>query len=230
MRCGGARLEQVALLVDDVHEIAPGVGGGRAVGGGGDGVAGQRASGVGRPPVAGSDLGSARAGGPRGPPGRGRPGVSRPTRWPDSLPSGVCQRPGWRRAGGGPPWPSCLLRAGSDVTGDYLDQEVLARLAPAGRRALAVLAHLGPFDDELARAALGVEHRCRRPGGRPPARDHARRRCAGGCTHCGRRCWRGRLHGPRWRRRAAELPLFSWSGGTPGRPYPCCSRPRRGTT
>jgi DNA-binding SARP family transcriptional activator len=43
----------------------------------------------------------------------------------------------------------------SRATGEYLGQEVLAPLDALRRRRLAILAHLGPFDDELARAALG---------------------------------------------------------------------------
>jgi LuxR family maltose regulon positive regulatory protein len=55
-------------------------------------------------------------------------------------------------------WPALIelsASAGSHVTGEYLSQEVVARLAPTGRQDLALLAHIGPFDDELARAALG---------------------------------------------------------------------------
>jgi LuxR family transcriptional regulator, maltose regulon positive regulatory protein len=43
---------------------------------------------------------------------------------------------------------------GRGVTAEYLGQEILAPLDAVRRRYLAILAHLGPFDDELARAAL----------------------------------------------------------------------------
>ena len=45
--------------------------------------------------------------------------------------------------------------ARSDATVDYVSQEVLAGAGPAERRDLALLAHLGPFDEDLAHAALG---------------------------------------------------------------------------
>ena len=41
--------------------------------------------------------------------------------------------------------------------GDYVGEEVLAHLPPAHRRALAVLAHVGPFDADVAAAALGSD-------------------------------------------------------------------------
>ena len=57
-------------------------------------------------------------------------------------------------------WPALaeLSAAGrSDVTADYVGQEVLSGLAPTRRRDLALLAHLGSFDDDLARAVIGPD-------------------------------------------------------------------------
>src|SRR5262249_22657949 len=42
------------------------------------------------------------------------------------------------------------------VAAAYVGEEVLGSLEPDRRRALAQLAHLGPFDDDLATAVLGV--------------------------------------------------------------------------
>lgn len=55
-------------------------------------------------------------------------------------------------------WPALSELAASaapQVEAAYLWEEVLDRLPDARRRDLALLAHVGPFDDELARAALG---------------------------------------------------------------------------
>jgi DNA-binding SARP family transcriptional activator len=51
------------------------------------------------------------------------------------------------------------LFAGAPSTspGDYVGSEVLAHLPTAHRRALAVLAHVGPFDADVGAAALGSE-------------------------------------------------------------------------
>ena len=45
----------------------------------------------------------------------------------------------------------------TDVSNDYVTQEILAYLPAVRRRALALLAHLGPFDDDLARTVLGPD-------------------------------------------------------------------------
>lgn len=66
---------------------------------------------------------------------------------------GVC-RSKLATCGGWPAVAELSAIAGSDATGAYLAQEVLAVLAPIQRRQLALLTHIGPFDDELARAAL----------------------------------------------------------------------------
>jgi DNA-binding SARP family transcriptional activator len=57
-------------------------------------------------------------------------------------------------------WPalaelSATARAG--VAADYVGQEVLSGLSATRRRDLARLAHLGPFDDDLARAVIGPD-------------------------------------------------------------------------
>src|SRR6266545_7596804 len=60
-------------------------------------------------------------------------------------------------SGGWPALAELSASARADVTrsaGEYLGQEVLAPLSPTRRRHLALLAHLGPCDGELARAAL----------------------------------------------------------------------------
>ena len=61
------------------------------------------------------------------------------------------------RAGGWPAMAELFAGARSSSPGDYVGQEVLAHLPTAHRRALAVLAHVGPFDAEIAAAALGSE-------------------------------------------------------------------------
>jgi LuxR family maltose regulon positive regulatory protein len=65
--------------------------------------------------------------------------------------------PGDRLASSGG-WPALAEMAATALPGveaAYLWEEVLGRLAPARRRALALLAHVGPFDEALAAAALG---------------------------------------------------------------------------
>jgi DNA-binding SARP family transcriptional activator len=57
-------------------------------------------------------------------------------------------------------WPalaelSATTRTG--VTVDYVGQEVLSGMPATRRRDLALLAHLGPFDDDLARAVIGPD-------------------------------------------------------------------------
>ena len=56
-------------------------------------------------------------------------------------------------------WPAMAelsASAPAGVAAAYVGEEVLAGLAPTRRRALALLAHLGPFDDELATRVLEV--------------------------------------------------------------------------
>ena len=68
-------------------------------------------------------------------------------------------------------WPALAelgASARSEATAEYVTQEVLAALEPSERRDLALLAHLGPFDDELARAALGRDVDVRGLTGRLP--------------------------------------------------------------
>ena len=55
-------------------------------------------------------------------------------------------------------WPALAelaASARSAAATDYVTQEILGALPPTARRDLALLAHLGPFDDAQARAALG---------------------------------------------------------------------------
>jgi DNA-binding SARP family transcriptional activator len=59
--------------------------------------------------------------------------------------------------GGWPAFAELSASARSGATGDYVGQEVLSQWPRARRRDLAVLAHLGSFDDDLARDALGSE-------------------------------------------------------------------------
>lgn len=59
--------------------------------------------------------------------------------------------------GGWPALAELFASARSDATGDYIGQEVLSPLPASRRRDLALLAHLGPFDDDLARAVLGPD-------------------------------------------------------------------------
>jgi DNA-binding SARP family transcriptional activator/transcriptional regulator with XRE-family HTH domain len=47
--------------------------------------------------------------------------------------------------------------ATEDPAGDYVAQEVLSGLPPAKRRDLGLLAEIGPFDEDLARAVLGPD-------------------------------------------------------------------------
>jgi DNA-binding SARP family transcriptional activator len=57
-------------------------------------------------------------------------------------------------------WPALAelsTTAGSDVTAEYVGQEVLSGLPATRRRDLALLAHLGSFDDDLARAVIGPD-------------------------------------------------------------------------
>src|SRR5262245_17368609 len=57
-------------------------------------------------------------------------------------------------------WPAMAELSASAPPGtdaDYVGEEVLAGLAPARRRALGLLAHLGPFDAGLAAAVLGLD-------------------------------------------------------------------------
>ena len=61
------------------------------------------------------------------------------------------------RAGGWPAMAELFAGARASSPGDYVGQEVLAHLPTAHRRALALLAHVGPFDAEVAAAALGSE-------------------------------------------------------------------------
>jgi len=65
--------------------------------------------------------------------------------------------PGARVAtcGGWPALAELSATARSDVTADYVGQEVLSGLSAIRRRDLALLAHIGPFDDDLARAVIG---------------------------------------------------------------------------
>jgi LuxR family transcriptional regulator, maltose regulon positive regulatory protein len=64
--------------------------------------------------------------------------------------------PGARVAtcGGWPALAELSATARSGVTADYVGQEVLSGLPAARRRDLALLAHVGPFDDDLARAVI----------------------------------------------------------------------------
>ncbi|HEY8525057.1 MAG TPA: BTAD domain-containing putative transcriptional regulator [Acidimicrobiales bacterium] len=59
--------------------------------------------------------------------------------------------------GGWPALAELFASARPGAAGDYVGEEVLGPLSPATRRALALLAHLGPVDDELARAAVGED-------------------------------------------------------------------------
>lgn len=57
-------------------------------------------------------------------------------------------------------WPALAeLFAGtrSTTAGDYVEQEVLSEMPPSRRRDLCLLAHLGRFDVEMARAVLGPD-------------------------------------------------------------------------
>jgi LuxR family maltose regulon positive regulatory protein len=57
-------------------------------------------------------------------------------------------------------WPALAELAASsraDLTGDYVGEEVLTQVPQFQRQALALLAHIGPFDDDLARAVLGID-------------------------------------------------------------------------
>ena len=60
-------------------------------------------------------------------------------------------------SGGWPALAELSVDARSNTAGDYIGQEVLAELSPQRRHDLALLSHLGPFDDELARAVLGPD-------------------------------------------------------------------------
>jgi LuxR family maltose regulon positive regulatory protein len=57
--------------------------------------------------------------------------------------------------GGWPGLAELLASARSEATSDYVGQEILSRLPANRRRALALLAHLGPFDDDLACTVVG---------------------------------------------------------------------------
>jgi LuxR family maltose regulon positive regulatory protein len=61
------------------------------------------------------------------------------------------------KAGGWPAMAELFAGAPSTSPGDYVGDEVLAHLPTAHRQALAVLAHIGPFDADVAAAALGSE-------------------------------------------------------------------------
>jgi LuxR family transcriptional regulator, maltose regulon positive regulatory protein len=55
-------------------------------------------------------------------------------------------------------WPALVelsASASTELVSDYVGQEVLSRIAPIQRRQLAVLAHVGNVDRDLARAVLG---------------------------------------------------------------------------
>ncbi|HEV7759771.1 MAG TPA: AAA family ATPase, partial [Acidimicrobiales bacterium] len=58
------------------------------------------------------------------------------------------------RCGGWPALAELVATAGPRVEADYLWEEVLAGIVPERRRDLALLAHVGPFDDALASAVL----------------------------------------------------------------------------
>jgi LuxR family maltose regulon positive regulatory protein len=62
---------------------------------------------------------------------------------------------GLDRCGGWPALTELAVSAPPGVDAVYLWEEVLDGIEPGRRRALALLAHVGPFDDELAAAALG---------------------------------------------------------------------------
>jgi ATP/maltotriose-dependent transcriptional regulator MalT len=66
-----------------------------------------------------------------------------------SLPGSLAGCEGW------PALAELCASARSDAAGDYVGEEVLASLPADRRRELALLAHLGPFDEELAAAVLG---------------------------------------------------------------------------
>src|SRR5262245_18060133 len=59
-------------------------------------------------------------------------------------------------SGGWPAMAELSATGPPGVAAAYVGEEVLGSLEPARRRALAQLAHLGPFDDDLATAVLGV--------------------------------------------------------------------------
>jgi DNA-binding SARP family transcriptional activator/tetratricopeptide (TPR) repeat protein len=59
-------------------------------------------------------------------------------------------------SGGWPAVAELSASARSRVAMEYASQEVLAQLSPQQRHDLALLAHLGPFDDDEARAVLGA--------------------------------------------------------------------------
>ena len=61
------------------------------------------------------------------------------------------------RSEGWPALAEITASAAPDVEAAFVWQEVLAGIAPERRRALGLLAHIGPFDEELATAALGHE-------------------------------------------------------------------------
>jgi LuxR family transcriptional regulator, maltose regulon positive regulatory protein len=60
-------------------------------------------------------------------------------------------------SGGWPAFAELSASRRSEVAGDYVGREVLSHLPAATRRDLAHLAHIGPFDDDLATAVLGRE-------------------------------------------------------------------------
>jgi LuxR family maltose regulon positive regulatory protein len=60
-------------------------------------------------------------------------------------------------SGGWPALAELFASARSSTVGDYVGEEVLSCLTPAKRRHLGLLAHLGSFDDSLARAVLGPD-------------------------------------------------------------------------
>lgn len=59
--------------------------------------------------------------------------------------------------GGWPALAELFAGAQSSTVGDYVGQEVLSQVPASGRRALGLLAHLGPFDVDVARAVLGSD-------------------------------------------------------------------------
>jgi DNA-binding SARP family transcriptional activator len=59
--------------------------------------------------------------------------------------------------GGWPALAELSATARSGVTADYVGQEVLSGLSATRRRDLALLAHIGAFDEDLARAVIGPD-------------------------------------------------------------------------
>ena len=123
--------------------------------------------------------------------------------------------------GGWPALAELSATARSGVAADYVGQEVLAGLPATRRRDLALLAHLGPFDDELARAAIGPDLDV--PGlvaGLPLVTADARWRAVAACA-VAIVAGRTRSPRPRWPTPAAGL-LRHIGPGAERPPPPAC--------